>query len=93
MNKNFLTGNEIENAELKNICERVEGIFLDLGQVSATMSVISKAGYNASYVDSVKLCEDISCALEILIEKVDKHQEELEKIHEKLRDKMINGKL
>lgn len=78
MNKEIFHEQKNKIADLKNVCEGVENVFQDLSEVSAVLSVISKATTSPSENDATKLCVDVSCTLDILISKITECQNNIE---------------
>lgn len=80
MDKTIISNKEDNNnVKLSEVYKCIEKVDLDLGKIIAAASVVSKAGGNASGSDAVKLCNDISSSLDVLISKMSEKQEELEK--------------
>lgn len=80
MDKTIISNKEDNNnVKLSEVYKCIEKVELDLGKIIAAASVVSKAGENVSGSDAVKLCNDISSSLDVLISKMSEKQEELEK--------------
>lgn len=80
MDKTIISNKEDKNnVKLSEVYKCIEKVDIDLGKIIAATSVVSKAGGNVSGYDAVKLCNDISSSLDVLISKMSEKQEELEK--------------
>lgn len=79
MKKGDVFCKETKSDEAKDVYAKLEDLLHGMHRLSSALAVVARAGAECSS-DPQIVCVDMSCALDLLIEEVERQQERIEKI-------------